>query len=181
MLSVSRSHGYGSRVLRFSTARLVAEPVTLADAPIFERLWGDARVARTLGGPRDAHQVHASITASVQHWNAHGFGRWLLRLDGKPIGNVKLARTSATGQPEVELGYALFPEHWGAGYATEAARGALSVAKDLGFATVIAFALITNQASFSVMQSLGFVYEQVLALPEGAHAVWRLTLSDGYR
>lgn len=168
-------------MIRFSTARLVAEPVTLADAPVFERLWGDHRVARTLGGVRDERRVHESITESIQHWNAHGFGRWLLRLDEEPVGSVKLARTIVTGQPEVELGYALFPEHWGNGYATEAARGALSVAQDLGLATVVAFALTTNQASFGVMQRLGFVYEQALALPEGAHALWRLRLSKGHR
>lgn len=165
---------------RFSTARLVAEPVTAADLPVFERLWGDERVARTLGGVRDEATVRRSIAQSVEHWQVHGFGRWVLRRGEDPIGNVKLEYTDVTGEPDVGLGYALFAEHWGKGYATEAARGAVSVAAGLGLPSVIAYALTTNSASFAVMQRLGFVEEQRLELPEGPHAVWRLQLTaDG--
>lgn len=162
----------------FSTARLAAEQVTPAHAPVFEALWGDERVARTLGGPRDAAAVDRSLAASVEHWNRHGFGRWLLRRGELPIGTVKLAQTHVTRRLEVELGYALFPQYWGQGYATEAARGALSVADARGLDTVIAFALTTNYASLGVMQRLGFLYEETIELPAGAHAVWRLTLND---
>ncbi len=62
----------------------------------------------------------------MEHWSRHDVGRWLLHDGGQPVGTVKLARWELGGKPEVELGYALFPAYWGAGYATEAAAGALA-------------------------------------------------------
>lgn len=177
MVSKELGQSYSSAVVGFVTERLTAEPVTLADAPVFERLWGDERVARTLGGVRNADAVHRSLADSVEHWAIHGFGRWLVRCE-EPVGNVKLEHCDVTGEPEVELGYALFPECWGLGYATEAARGALSVAEDLGLGSVIAFALLDNQSSFAVMRRLGFVEERVIQLPVGPHSVWRVVLQD---
>jgi len=97
--------------------------VKLDDLPVFERLWGDERVGRTLGGPRSGAEVQAALESAVEHWSRHGYGRWLLHEDGQPVGTVKLATCEVAGKSEVELGYALLPERWGAGYATEAAAG----------------------------------------------------------
>src|SRR5512134_856481 len=44
-----------------------------------------------------------------------------LRADGRLIGNCGIRKESA-GAREAEIGYELAPEHWGRGYATEAAR-----------------------------------------------------------
>jgi hypothetical protein len=63
----------------FTTARLVAVPVTLGERPMLERLWADERVGRTLGGTRDAQQVHESMVADIRHWERHRFGRWVVR------------------------------------------------------------------------------------------------------
>ena len=76
----------------FATARLLADPVTQADLPFLLALWSDSRVARTLGGPRDAEQAGRVLGAAVRHWHDHGFGRWILRCDGSAVGTVKLAR-----------------------------------------------------------------------------------------
>lgn len=162
----------------FATARLRAKPVALDDAPVLERLWADERVGRTLGGARDRAQVQCLLSEAVDHWSRWGFGRWLLlRDDEQPVGTVKLARCDIVGQPGVELGYALFPQFWGTGYATEAAAGALAYGRDTaGLSEVIAFALVSNAASLAVMQHLGFRYQQDLDLPAGRHALYRLAL-----
>lgn len=160
------------------TPRLVATPAGLADAPLFERLWGDVRVARTLGGVRDRAAVASALQESVEHARRHGFGRWVLRHDGEPVGALKLAVCTIAGRDEVELGYALLPEHWGKGYATEASTAALSFAADeLGLRSVVAFALTTNARSFAVMERLGFVHERLIDLPAGPHDVRRRHLS----
>lgn len=135
----------------FQTARLTARPITLTDKPVFERLWADEQVARTLGGVRHSADVRANLAASVDHWSRHRFGRWLLHDHGQPVGTVKIARCEMAGKPEVELGYALFPACWGAGYATEAAAGALAYGRDVvGLHEVVAFALTSNRASLAV-------------------------------
>ena len=159
----------------FRTARLQARPVKLDDLPVFERLWGDERVGRTLGGPRSGAEVQAALESAVEHWSRHGYGRWLLHEDGQPVGTVKLASCEVAGKSEVELGYALLPERWGAGYATEAAAGALGYGRDVAqLREVVAFALVSNTASFAVMQRLGFRYELDFETPAGRHALHRL-------
>ncbi len=108
----------------------------------------------------------------------YGFGRWILRCDGTPIGHVKLARCDLLGRAEVELGYALVPSAWGQGYATEAGAGALNFAAEAaGLTEVVAFALKSNAPSFAVMERLEFHPEANLDLPAGPHWLYRKTLT----
>jgi ribosomal-protein-alanine N-acetyltransferase len=165
-------------VTGFVTTRLVATPISLEDAPFFERLWGDEQVGRTLGGVRGTGAVRRDLAGSVDHWQVHGFGRWVLWLGREPVGSVKLAVCEVAGQREVELGYALLPDYWGNGYATEAATGALNVAKHpLELDEVVAFALTSNTRSLAVTRRLGFAHEQDIELPGGPHSLCRLRLS----
>jgi RimJ/RimL family protein N-acetyltransferase len=58
----------------------------------------------------------------------------------------------------VEIGWRLATEHWGQGYATEAARGWLDHGFDaLGVAEVVAFTDAGNARSLAVMARLGMV------------------------
>jgi RimJ/RimL family protein N-acetyltransferase len=162
----------------FATARLTAQPVTEADLPFLLALWSDRRVTAMTGGPRTAEQTGAAVADSVQHWQAHGFGRWIIRRDSTPVGTVKLARCQVLGRDEVELGYALTPSAWRHGYATEAATGVLSYAADVGgLAEVVAFALTANARSFAVMERLGFRFEAPLDRPAGQHQLYRKHLT----
>jgi RimJ/RimL family protein N-acetyltransferase len=145
--------------------------------PFLLALWSDERVARTLGGVRDAEKVERVLQEAVTHWATWGFGRWLLRRDGVAVGTVKLARCFVFGRVEVELGYALMPDVWGCGYATEASAGALSYARDVvGISDVVAFALLSNAPSFAVMERLGFVREAQMERPAGRHLMYRKVL-----
>ena len=165
-------------VTTFTTARLRARPVTVDDVPLFERLWADERVGRTLGGVRDRAQVQRGLVDASEHWRTRGFGRWLLHDGGRFVGTVKLAYCEIDGRPEIELGYAVVPECWGAGYATEGSAGALAHARDVvGLADVVAFALVSNGASLAVMRRLGFRHERYLARPAGVHELRRLVLA----
>ena len=56
----------------------------------------------------------------------------------------------------VELGYWIARPYWSRGFATEAARGVLQVAKLLGHETVNAGHFIDNPASGKVLRKLGF-------------------------
>lgn len=161
-------------MIGFTTDRLVAAPLTAADTALFERLWGDERVGQTLGGTRDRDQVREVVAAGLEHWQRHGFGRWVLRADEEPVGTVKLSAWKGLGRPEVELGYALLPEFWGRGYATEAGAGALHHAhSSLSLAEVVAFTLPENHASLAVMQRLGFVGEEQVVIGRRVHVLRR--------
>jgi [ribosomal protein S5]-alanine N-acetyltransferase len=162
----------------FVTARLSAEPVTAADLSFLAALWSDEQVVRMLGGPRSVGQVERILDEAVRHWQVHGFGRWIIRRAGQPLGTVKLATCRVRDRDEVELGYALVPESWGQGSATEAGAGALSFARDVAALTeVVAFAQESNVASFAVMGRLGFVREAQFDLPAGPHWLYRKNLA----
>ena len=56
----------------------------------------------------------------------------------------------------VELGYWLGREHWGKGYASEAAAAVISVARVLGHKRLVAGHFIDNPASGRVLHKVGF-------------------------
>jgi len=93
----------------FATARLSVDPVTAVDLPFLVGLWSDTRVVRMLGGPRSVEQVERMLDEAIRHWQVHGFGRWVIRRAGVPLGTVKLATCRVLGRDEVELGCALAP------------------------------------------------------------------------
>ncbi|MEO0464687.1 MAG: GNAT family N-acetyltransferase [Pseudomonadota bacterium] len=56
----------------------------------------------------------------------------------------------------VELGYWIARDHWGRGYATEAGRAVLEIARTLGHTQIIASHFLDNPASGRVLEKLGF-------------------------
>jgi RimJ/RimL family protein N-acetyltransferase len=68
------------------------------------------------------------------------------------IGCVGLGRDG----DEAELGYWIGRPYWGQGYATEAARALLSLAKVLGHKRLVAAHFVDNPASGRVLRKLGF-------------------------
>ena len=68
------------------------------------------------------------------------------------IGGIALMR----GESGAELGYWIAPDHWGQGYATEAARSVLRLAKVLGHREIVAGHFIDNLASAAVLRKAGF-------------------------
>jgi RimJ/RimL family protein N-acetyltransferase len=57
---------------------------------------------------------------------------------------------------EVELGYWFARDHWGRGFATEAAKAVLSLAPTLGHRRIVAGHFIDNPASGRVLRKAGF-------------------------
>lgn len=60
------------------------------------------------------------------------------------------------GSECAELGYWIAKPYWGRGYATEAARGVLSLARTLGHGRIVARHFVDNPASGRVLRKLGF-------------------------
>lgn len=70
------------------------------------------------------------------------------------IGGIGLARDG----DDVELGYWIVPSHWGLGFATEAGRAVVAMARDsLRLDRLIAGHFVDNPASGNVLRKLGFV------------------------
>ncbi len=58
---------------------------------------------------------------------------------------------------EPELGYWIAKDHWGRGFATEAADAVLKIARALGHGRVVAGHFADNPASGKVLRKLGFI------------------------
>jgi RimJ/RimL family protein N-acetyltransferase len=56
----------------------------------------------------------------------------------------------------IELAYWIAPERWGQGYATEASRAVLSLARTLGHKRIVASHFMDNPASGNVLRKVGF-------------------------
>jgi RimJ/RimL family protein N-acetyltransferase len=91
-----------------------------------------------------------------------GFGLWAVEVSGGSpfIGYVGLHRVPfvAPFTPAVEVGWRLAREHWGHGYATEAATEAVRFGlEDVGLDEVVSFTTPDNVRSQKVMERLGMV------------------------
>ena len=57
----------------------------------------------------------------------------------------------------MEIGWRLAAEHHNKGYATEAAKGVLSLAKNIGMGCLYSFTALPNKPSERVMQKIGMI------------------------
>jgi RimJ/RimL family protein N-acetyltransferase len=164
---------------RLETARLLCLRPQPDQLPDLEVLLCDPRVARTLltsAAPATPGEVAANMAAKRGHWDRHGFGLWMLydRADGSFVGRGGLQHTNATGEDEIEAGWAIVPERWGQGLATELAVAAVEVGLEaLALDRVIAYTLPDNHGSRRVMEKAGFVYERDITWVGMTHVLYR--------
>src|SRR5690606_7969624 len=122
------------------------------------RLHGDPRVARYLtddGLPWSQAAMDAALAEWIRLFEARRLGKLRVRRksDGMLVGRAGFG-VHDTGEPEI--GYPLYPEHWGNGYAFEAA----SALRDWMFRETdephfIGMADARNTASLKVLDRIG--------------------------
>jgi RimJ/RimL family protein N-acetyltransferase len=159
------------------TDRLTARRPHVDDFSLFCQLLQNPQVAATLGGVRSDEEVREFLAIHLEHWNRHGFGRWMWysKADGRFVGRAGLYTQNVDDKDEVEVGYALMPEFWGQGLATEMARASVNVAfEQLGLADSISLTMPTNHASRRVMEKCGFTFERDLVWKNVPHVLYRL-------
>jgi [ribosomal protein S5]-alanine N-acetyltransferase len=164
---------------RVHTERMICERLRPEHGPELIGLLSDPRVARTLfataQAPSEAEMVE-NLGAKVAHWERFDFGLWLLRdrASGEAIGRGGLQHTFVGGCDEVEVGWAITPERWGEGLATEMALAAVQVGfEDLRLGEIVAFTLPDNIASRRVMEKAGFAYERRIVHVGLPHVLYR--------
>jgi ribosomal-protein-alanine N-acetyltransferase len=142
------------------TARLRLRAWRASDRVPFARMNADPRVMEHFPAPLAAAESDALLERIRAHFAARGFGLWAAEVPGGPdfIGFVGLSVPGfeAAFTPCVEVGWRLAAEHWGRGYATEAARAALAFGfGSLGLPEVVSFTVAANERSRRVMERLG--------------------------
>lgn len=130
------------------------------DLAPFAAMNADPRVMRYFSGVLDRDESDAMVGRICARMAERGFGLWAVSVLGGAdlIGFVGLTSPPFETRftPCVEIGWRLAFEHWGQGYATEAAHGALAYAfGPMGLNEVVSMAVPANQSSLAVMRRLG--------------------------
>jgi ribosomal-protein-alanine N-acetyltransferase len=147
----------------FSTERLLAEPLGVDHADELAVLHADQRVMATMGGrTATAEESLAWLERNLVHGEEPGLGIFVFRERGSGgfVGRGALRRIVIGGGEEVEVGYALVPERWGQGLATEMACALAVHAEEAGFEGLVAYTEPANAASRRVLEKAGFRYER---------------------
>jgi len=151
---------------RLSTARLLLRPWRDRDKAVWAAVNADPEVMEHFPATLTPEQSGEMVDRMIAAWRDRGMGWWAVeRLDsGATVGGVAVTAPlwDACFTPCVEVGWRLASEHWGHGFAPEAARAAI----DWGFAEldppndeIVSFTTVGNDKSRRVMEKLGFVHD----------------------
>jgi RimJ/RimL family protein N-acetyltransferase len=172
--------------LFLETERLVLRRFTDsdADAELLVELDSDPEVTRYLtpvGIPFDTQSAAAYRERIRTVWlpqdtkPGRGVGAAFEKATGQFVGWVFLRPATLykfateagwTRSSDLELGYRLRREAWGRGLATEASAALVKLAlADAEVTCVVAAALVTNRASWRVMEKVGMVHVRDFAIP----------------
>ncbi|MBL8575899.1 MAG: GNAT family N-acetyltransferase [Mesorhizobium sp.] len=143
------------------TSRLILRNWQERDRSVFHRINSDDRVMEFFPFRRDRAQSNALLDELRADIDAIGYGFAAVEIasTGECVGFAGLSPVEdlpVFRHGDVEIGWRLAHEHWGKGYATEAASAWLHHAfVTLELDEVISFAVETNHRSTAVMDRLG--------------------------
>jgi ribosomal-protein-alanine N-acetyltransferase len=135
------------------------------------RLHGDPDIARYLSGdghPWSEAECRDRLAVWMKDFANCGMGKLRLvrQADDVLVGRAGFGLYPLTG--EAEIGYALFPQHQGHGYALEAAQGLADwLFRDTGRDHFIGFADRRNTPSLKILEAIGMAPTHVAVEPDG--------------
>ena len=160
-----------SALTLLETERLVLSGWTIDQADDLVRLHSDPNIARYLtlsGEPWSKEQALAAVNDWIGLFASRRLGKMRLtrKSDGRFIGRAGFGIYAETGEPE--LGFALFEEHHGQGYATEAATALRDwIFRETDATHFVGFADTRNAPSLAVLRKIGMVPTRVEVEPNG--------------
>jgi [ribosomal protein S5]-alanine N-acetyltransferase len=143
------------------TPRLYLRRFTLADAPLIVQLNSKPEVLQYLHEVPVKDEAHATeiLTNIILPQYQNNLGRWAAHIKGT---DEFIGWCGLKYRPEIDetdLGYRFMPQHWGRGYATEAAKYTLEYGfNTLQLKTITGRAHIENTASLKVLEKIGMQY-----------------------
>ncbi|QOS89590.1 GNAT family N-acetyltransferase [Peribacillus sp. JNUCC41] len=148
------------------TERLILRELVEDDAVDILKCFSNPEVLRYYGQTplTNTVQVKQIIRKFSKNFDEKRGIKWGIELKGKDgiIGTIGLQEWSHEHK-RAELSYALFPNEWGNGYATEAVSKVISYGfKELDLTRIGAVVFIENKASNKLLTNLGFKKEGIL-------------------
>lgn len=157
------------------TERLTLRPIAPDDFVKFEAFLASPR-SEMMGGPHDTRSAWGVFCHELALWQLYGFGGLSVDLTatGDHVGIVEI--NDGPLFPERELGWQLYAEYEGAGYATEAARALRDWAfREKGLTTLVSYTDPQNARSIAVAKRLGGVLDHAAPRQDPDDLVFRYT------
>ncbi|MFZ0341853.1 MAG: GNAT family N-acetyltransferase [Gaiellaceae bacterium] len=151
------------------TERLLLRKPRLEDAPGLLEAFADPEAMRFIGdgSTTDLAGAEQAVRRWLERWSAWGIGMFVIEReeDGRVLGRAGFLRwdpeTWEIGGSETELGWGLAREHWGHGYATEAALALRDWAfVEHGFTRLVSLIHPDNLPSIRVAEKVGERHER---------------------
>ena len=141
-----------------TTDRLLLRRFNLDDLALLARLHSDPEVMRYVGGTKTRAQTEALFqTRILDYYEQYpGLGMWATveRKSGACVGTHLLNHIH--GETYIQVGYLLFSQYWGLGYATEMSIAILRYGFSvLGLPEIFAITDLPNVASQRVLEKAG--------------------------
>lgn len=157
-----------------TTDRLTLRPLVPEDAEDYAAMRFHPQVTKWLPPARDTDPQTAArgtIDRFAAAWRDEGYSPWGVFREGRLIGHGGLNYVPEFAATEVL--WALHPDAWGKGYATEVARAALGFGFDtLELPLIFAITLESNIASQAVMKRIGLSYRKRVEYKGFTDVVW---------
>ncbi len=165
-------------MIHLETTRLLLRPFTRSDVDAMFAIIGDP-VAMQYYPRTFTHEDAADwIDRNLRRYENDEYGLLavVLKDSGEMIADCGLSWQSADGEPVLELGYHLRRDHWGHGYATEAARACMDYAfRELAVEKLVSLILEQNGASQRVAQRNGMRVERQVMHSGRPHLMYAIT------
>lgn len=143
------------------TDRLILRSWKQGDLPLFAKMNKDSRVMRYFPATLSDAETEAFYNRIQNEFDSKGWGLYAVEIKstGEFIGYVGLHEIGfdADFTPGVEIGWRLAADYHNQGYATEAAKSVLKLAKESGIGRLYSFTAKINSPSERVMQKIGMV------------------------
>ena len=156
-----------------TTERLVLRAQRLKDFEPFAAIFASPRSVH-MGGPLTRRDAWLSFAADSGTWELLGLGCWTVerRSDRAIVGQIGVNKPDFF--PEVELGWMLYPDFTGQGYAAEAAISARDWAfGPRGLETLVSYVDPANAASIALAERLGARLDPQAPRPDAGTLVYR--------
>jgi ribosomal-protein-alanine N-acetyltransferase len=146
----------------FETDRLIVRQWLGKDKPDFYQMSADTDVMKFFPNTLSKNECNTVIQRITSLNEKNGFCFWAceVKQSKKFIGFAGLNKIDSElpFAPCVEIGWRLAKDHWGQGYATEAAKGCLEYGfQTLALKEIVSFAVKTNVNSIKVMERIGMI------------------------
>lgn len=151
-----------TKIIEIETERLLLRQWHKDDLPEFARMNADPIVMEYYPALLNAKESYAMAQKFESLIAARGWGFWAVELTSNNtfIGFVGLHKPTydLPVTPCVEIGWRLTGEYWGKGYATEAAKAAMTFGFEaLALTEIYSFTSVSNNRSRAVMTRLNMV------------------------